>query len=115
MAKDKKDPQATQKNKVSMESKRAQRAAQSKRDSEAARSEAGWVASARTKDKVEFKHRCGRCLNPSAACRRGAKTCTRCNGSAGRSRKRQQVRDGKPATAVADAIKTAINASGAAQ
>ena len=80
---------------ASMETKRAQRAAQSERDSAAARSADGWSPSRRTKDLVDFMHRCGKCLNPSAACRRGAALCARCDGAAGRSRKRQAVRDGK--------------------
>lgn len=78
----------------SLEAKKRQRAAQSERDSKAAREADGWEPSGRTKDKVEFKHRCEKCLNPSAACRRGSKICARCGGAAARSRKRQVVRDG---------------------
>lgn len=111
MAKDKRKQDeakaAVGSNKADMESKRRQRAAQSERDSAAARSADGWKPSRKTKDKVEFKHRCEKCLNPSAACRRGAKVCARCNGSAGRSRKRQAVRDGKAPTIIATAVAAA--------
>lgn len=79
---------------VGMEAKRNMRAAQSARDSAAARAADGWVPSKRTKELVEMKHRCPKCLNPSALCRRGLSHCVRCGGSAQRSRSRQLTRSG---------------------
>lgn len=98
-------------NKASMEAKRSQRARQSAADKEAARKVDGWVASRKTKDLVLPKHRCEKCHNPSASCRRGAKKCASCDKQSGAAanRNRQAAREGKvPVSSAVTVATTAV-------
>lgn len=91
MAKDKKQkeekPVAARTDSYS--SRVAQRQIQSQKDREIAVKQDGWKA----KKTVEEKDRCGACKRPSAAVRRGAGLCTRCQGEPARARGRQKQRD----------------------
>ena len=101
---------------VSLETKRAWREAQSKRDREAARRAEGWAPSKKSKEATSMDHRCKTCLRPSAACRKGSGLCLRCSGAGKRDRsKDRRVTAAEVANAIAaDAVKAAMAARGGA-
>jgi hypothetical protein len=92
MAKDKKGEQPqqnTSKSASTTDFKKSQRRQQAERDRAAAVNAPGYVP----KKAVEAKDRCKSCDRPSAAVRRGAPACARCQGEFARAQRRQKARD----------------------
>lgn len=86
------DPAAVSKARESMTEKKSRRLKQSEADRATSQAVEGWTPSARRKEAVEFKHRCSKCLHPSADVRRGAKVCDRCASSSTRREKANAAR-----------------------